>query len=211
MSEVLYDPEQITTRSYEYIDRNLPDIFKEPRRRQLARRVVHTSGDLTLAKEIRFHRSPVSRGDELLDDAVTVVADVSMVEAGLRSSLIDRLDVKTFSYVHAEGVARQAEEKSITRSAAGLDKALENHDSFILLVGNAPTVIHRLIERAVPVERIPLVVGVPVGFIGVREAKEKLLSSPYPSVVIEGSRGGSPLAASIMNALMQIHLGEAYV
>lgn len=206
MNNVLYDPAEITRRSYEYIDDALDLEAYSEREQIVAKRIVHTSGDLGLVDHLEFHGDPILSAENAFNTGIPIVTDVSMVESGLRRNMLDSLGLKTYCYVHDDRVSERAKTNDLTRSATALDMALDRHDKFVLAVGNAPTVLHRLFERTIDTNRIPCVVGAPVGFVGVESSKKKLRNSHYDSVMITRSRGGSPLAASIINALMKILL-----
>lgn len=169
------------------------------------RRVVHATGDPGLADRMRFTGQVTRAFRKGVRAGLPLVTDVTMVRSGLRRTALSELGIEAFSYVHEEAAARRAEREGITRSAAGLDLALERHERFILVVGNAPTVLFRLLEQKPErrAKRVPAVVGVPVGFVGVKASKERLLESPFASLVLTGNRGGSPVAAAAVNALLE--------
>ena len=84
-----------------------------------------------------------------------------------------------------------------------MDKAARLYPDCIYAVGNAPTALMRLYEKIRTGEIRPrLVVGVPVGFVNVVEAKELILSAGVPCIVARGRKGGSNVAAAICNALL---------
>ncbi|MFB6345387.1 MAG: precorrin-8X methylmutase [bacterium] len=205
MKSVSYDPEEIRRRSYRHIRENLPVNGRDPAQQSVAESVVHTSGDFGLADHLSFSDDPIPSALNSRPEA-TIVTDVGMVRQGIRASLLDRWGAETFSYVHDDETHKRANEDNLTRSAAGLDVALDQHESFWLVVGNAPTTLARLIEchqnGTSLRERIPIVIGAPVGFVAVRETKSALESSGFPSITIQGTRGGSPLAATITNTLL---------
>jgi precorrin-8X/cobalt-precorrin-8 methylmutase len=201
--ERLYDPEEITRRSYEHIDENLdgPDDLLH---RAIARRVVHTTGDFDIVGDLWFSEGLRGALQTMIDESFPVVTDVTMVESGIRTSLLDRYDGFTDCFVHGEETERRAQSRELTRSAAGLDCAVDQYSSFVLVVGNAPTVLFRLLDRSELTPRdIPLVVGAPVGFVSVEQSKRELRESKFVSVGLAGNRGGSPVAASITNALIE--------
>lgn len=199
------DPETIVSQSYDYIREriSLPESWGQARR-AVAERVAHTLGDLQVVERLRFSGEPVQRAMELIESRRPLVTDVSMVEAGIRSNLIADTGIETHTYVHEDAARVRAREREITRSAAGLELAGEKHDCFWLAVGNAPTVLLHMLEHPEDWKgTIPLVIGAPVGFVSVEESKERLLERSIPSIVLTGTRGGSPVAATIVNALLE--------
>ncbi len=204
MSDRLYDPETITKRSYEYIDRRLDLERKSPLFREVARRVVHATGDLDLAGDLWFSGNVREGMGTVLDESLPIVTDVTMVESGIRSSLLEREGLTTKCFVHDDRAGYQSKVEDITRSAAGLDLAYERYSRFMLVVGNAPTVLFRLLDRDVFTPgTVPLVVGSPVGFVSVEASKDELRRSRFVSLGISGHRGGSPVAAGATNALLK--------
>lgn len=202
---MLYDPEEIRRRSREQVRRLLEPRDLDPPQRDVVHRVVHATGDPALADRMRF-TGGVTRGfRQGLREGLPLVTDVTMVRSGLRRAALSKLGVEAVSYVHDEKAARRAKRDGVTRSAAGLDLALERHERFLLVVGNAPTVLFRLLEGddVQRSRRIPAVIGVPVGFVGVEASKRRLLESAFASLVLEGRRGGSPVAAAAVNALLE--------
>lgn len=209
MPDRLYDPEEITRRSYNYIDRNLELEDPTPLVERIIRRVVHTTGDFEMKDTLWFSEGIESGFDEVLESSLPVVTDVSMVESGIRNSLLKQAGLRTDSFVHDSRARDLADDRELTRSAAGLDLALETYDRFMLVVGNAPTVLFRLLDREdVGPETVPLVVGAPVGFISVEESKTELRESTFTSVGVTGNRGGSPVAASMTNALIESRMRD---
>jgi precorrin-8X/cobalt-precorrin-8 methylmutase len=164
-----------------------------PLSRAVAERVIHASADLEYAKTLVLDEHSLRRGLEALRRGAPIVADAGMVAAGVTSR-----EVRCFvSDPRAELLAEHLE---ITRSAAGFRLA-EREVGFeaVWVVGNAPTALFELLEMGA---NPALVVGLPVGFVGAAESKEKLLKSGLPAVANRGPKGGSAVAAAAVNALL---------
>ena len=164
-----------------------------PLSRAVAERVIHASADLEYAKTLVLDEHALRRGLEALRRGAPIVADAGMVAAGVTSR-----EVRCFvSDPRAELLAEHLE---ITRSAAGFRLA-EREVGFeaVWVVGNAPTALFELLEMGA---NPALVVGLPVGFVGAAESKEKLLKSGLPAVANRGPKGGSAVAAAAVNALL---------
>jgi precorrin-8X/cobalt-precorrin-8 methylmutase len=102
-----------------------------------------------------------------------------------------------------EDVAKEAKERGITRAAVSMEKSAIMGENFIYAIGNAPTALIRLYELIEAGEVKPLlVIGVPVGFVHVVEAKELIMRTDVPYIVARGRKGGSNVAAAICNALL---------
>jgi precorrin-8X/cobalt-precorrin-8 methylmutase len=176
------------------IMRELVDLSHlPPLSRSVAERVIHASADLDYAGSLVLDETVLEGGREALLNGAPVVCDVGMVSAGITAR-------EARSYV-ADDLAREvAEERGITRSAAGFRVALEEvGPGAVWVIGNAPTALYELLELdASPA----LVVGMPVGFVGASESKDALLESGLPAVANRGLKGGSAVAAAALNALI---------
>lgn len=204
LTDRLYDPDEISRRSYEKIERQLDGNFDCDVEREVTRRVVHTTGDFGVANHLKFSGPVPETARRICRKSLPVVTDVSMVKAGISKAYLNKLNLSVHCYVHGDETRRRAESLSITRSAAGLEIAGEEQEEFVFVCGNAPTSLFWLLDRKeFHPERIPLVIGAPVGFVSVKESKRELHRSAYTSIVLAGTRGGSPVAASIFNGLMK--------
>ncbi len=172
-----------------------------PLERQVVERLVHSSGDLTLASAVRFSAGACDLGLDALLAGVPILADTAMAAAAVAPMAQRTLGVGVFSVL--DWAPATAPEGG-TRAAAGLDLALEAHPGAVVLIGSAPTALVRLLERvAAGSPRPALVVGMPVGFVGVMESKALLAASDLPQIRLEGSRGGAGLVAASVNALLR--------
>ncbi len=176
------------------IMRGLVDLSHlPPLSRAVAERVIHASADLDYAGSLVLDEMALERGRNALLQGAPVVCDVEMVSAGITAR-------EARSYVSDDLVREVAEERGITRSAAGFRVALEEvGPGAVWVVGNAPTALYELLELDA---RPALVVGLPVGFVGASESKDALLESGLPAVANRGGKGGSAVAAAALNALI---------
>jgi precorrin-8X/cobalt-precorrin-8 methylmutase len=173
--------------------------------RRVAQRLVHTSGDLNVVEDLFFSPGAVETGVRALLRCRRVVTDVTMVSSGLKRALLQQLEIDVWCGVHDRETYLLSEKAGITRSAAGVRRAWEKWgNDMVLAIGDAPTAILeavRLIRGAG--WRPQLVVGLPVGFVGTRESKDELRRClQVPRITNSGTRGGSPWAASVVNAMM---------
>ncbi len=176
-----------------------------PEQLSVLQRLVHTSGDHDVVESMYFSPGAVEAGVRALLRCKRVVTDVTMVEAGLKRALLEQLGIQTWCGVHERETALLAKARGITRSAAAIRRAWEKFgNDAVLAIGDAPTAVSEA-TRLVREHgwRPQLVVGLPVGFVGTREAKEELKRClQVPRITNSGTRGGSPWAASLINALM---------
>ncbi len=203
-------PEDIQKRSFEIIDAEVP----EPRPFQgdqwlVVRRMIHTSADFDLLDLIRFHPQATGRGIESLSRGCTIITDTEMAHAGITSARMNRLGCTVECLMNAPEVRERALRDGVTRASAAVDCALSRIDGGIYVVGNAPTALLRLLERiAEGACRPDLVVGMPVGFVNAARSKDLLVEQGVvPYITIRGRKGGSALAASVINQLAEMALG----
>jgi len=168
-------------------------------------RLVHTSGDFNAVDDIYFSPGAVETGIRALLRCKRIVTDVTMVQTGLKRALLEQLEIETWCGVHDRETHLLAQTQGITRSAAGIRRAWEKFgNDIVLAIGDAPTAIveaTRLIREHG--WRPQLVIGLPVGFVGTCESKDELRRCmQVPRITNSGTRGGSPWAASVINALM---------
>ena len=200
-----YVPHPIEAESFRIIAAGRDWSNFPPEQLTVLQRLVHTSGDFEAVNDLYFSAGAIESGIRALLRCRRVVVDVTMVQSGLKRALIEQLGIETWCGVHDRETYLMAEAHGITRSAAGIRRAWEKFgNDIILAIGDAPTAIMeatRLIREHG--WRPQLVVGLPVGFVGTRECKDELKRClQVPRITNSGTRGGSPWAATIVNALM---------
>lgn len=200
-----YVPHPIETESFEIIAAGRDWSGFPPAHLTALQRLVHTSGDFDIADDIYFSPGAIDAGIRALLRCKRVVADVTMVTSGLKRALLEQLGIDTWCGVHDREAHLLSASQGITRSAASIRRAWEKFgNDQVVAIGDAPTAITeatRLIRDHG--WRPQLVIGLPVGFVGTREAKDDLKRClQVPRITNSGTRGGSPWAASVVNALM---------
>lgn len=209
MSDIMkiFDPAGIEERSFAIIEAEAP----EPRpfageEWLVVRRLIHTSADFELLSLARFHPDAVVRGIEALKRGCLVVTDTGMARAGITTGRMERLGCEVACYLNDPIVIELASKEKKTRTAVAVDHAVSRLTGNICVVGNAPTALLRLLELIRDKQCRPaLIVGMPVGFVNARESKELLMAQKDISyITIEGRKGGSALAAAVVNQLAEI-------
>jgi precorrin-8X/cobalt-precorrin-8 methylmutase len=168
-------------------------------------RLVHTSGDFNAVDDIYFSTGAVEAGIRALLRCRRVVTDVTMVQTGLKRALLEQLGIETWCGVHDHETTLMAQTHGITRSAAGIRRAYQKFGNDVVLsIGDAPTAIMEAVSLIREHGWRPqLVIGLPVGFVGTHESKAALKRClQVPRITNSGTRGGSPWAATVVNALM---------
>jgi precorrin-8X/cobalt-precorrin-8 methylmutase len=170
--------------------------------RELLERLVHSSGDPAIAPLLRFSPGACAVGLQALASGAVILTDTAMA-----ASAVEPMALRTFGNPVRAVLdwAPAAPPVGGTRAAAGMERALAAHPGAVVLIGSAPTALELLLERvAVGALAAPaLVIGMPVGFVGVAESKRHLAASDLPQIRLEGSRGGAGLVAAAVNALLR--------
>jgi len=169
---------------------------------ELLERLVHSSGDPAIAPLLRFSPGACGVGLQALASGAVILTDTAMA-----ASAVAPMARRTFGNpVHSVlDWAPAAPPVGGTRAAVGMERALAAHPGAVVLIGSAPTALELLMERvaAGALAAPALVIGMPVGFVGVAESKRHLAASDLPQIRLEGSRGGAGLVAAAVNALLR--------
>ncbi len=173
----------------------------------VVKRVIHTTADLDYAENLVFTLGAVSHAVEALTAGCTVVTDTTMALAGISKPGLAKLGCQAFCFVGDADIAEQARLNGTTRAVAAIDRAVQVYgDGAIFAVGNAPTALLALADHIEQGLHPALVIGVPVGFVNVVEAKERMLKIcerlGVPAIIARGRKGGSNVAAAVCNALI---------
>ncbi len=191
----------IMQQSFAVIDREMGAHSFSPDEYAIVRRVIHSTADFEFKELIRFSPGAIEGAIVALQAGVPIIVDVGMVKQGVAG-----LVKQTFGNLLISAV-EQVTEAPIgkTRTETGLIQCLERYPKAIVAIGNAPTALLALCSHIAesPSKQLPgLVIGAPVGFISVVESKAALAKTAFPQIRIEGRKGGSPVAAAILNALL---------
>ena len=201
LSQVL--PSEIEARSFEIITEELGERTFPEKEAPIVKRVIHTTADFEYADSLVFSPGAVDKALEALKNGACIVTDTNMGKSGINKRALASLGGEVYCFMADEDVAKKAAASGTTRAVASMDKAAEMGKDCIFAVGNAPTALVRLYELIQEGKIHPkLIIGVPVGFVHVVEAKEMLLKTGLPCIVARGRRGGSNVAAAIVNALL---------
>lgn len=196
-------PSDIEKRSFEIITQELGDIALDSKEEPIIKRVIHTSADFDYVDNLCFSENAVDRFQQAIRNGVSIVTDTQMARAGINKKQLARYGGEVYCFMSDEDVAEAAKKQGSTRAVASMDKAAALHCALIFAIGNAPTALIRLYELIQDGMLQPEgIIGVPVGFVNVVEAKELIMKAPVPYIVARGRKGGSNVAAAICNALL---------
>ncbi len=201
-----YRPEEIEARSMEIIDAELAERGIEilPQNKAVVKRVIHTTADFEYAKTLQFSPKAVEQAVGLLKEGATIITDTNMACSGINKRALEVCHSKAVCFMADLEVAREAKERGVTRATVSMERAAKLPGKKLFAIGNAPTALielYRLMEETG--FRPDFIIGVPVGFVNVVEAKELFLKQDrIPYIIAEGRKGGSTVAAAICNSLL---------
>lgn len=171
----------------------------------IIRRVIHSTADFEFKELIYFSPEAIEQGVAALRHRVPIITDVSMVKQGIVNLIAQTFNNPIISAVEQASVALPGK----TRTETGLIECWRQFPEAIYAIGNAPTALLALCNELKSTCITPaLVIGAPVGFISVVESKAALANTAVNQIRIEGRKGGSPVAAAIVNALITIAWNE---
>lgn len=196
-------PDKIEELSLGIVDRMLPEELTG-NARIVIQRIVHAGGDPSLASLVRFSLSAISDGIKAIRKGCPIFTDVHMTATGVSRKLVQKYGGSVLCALD-EDYANRNIDKKLTRSAAAMYQLNTKLNPGIIAIGNAPTALLAVIDMIDNQHLTPLlVVGMPVGFVQAAESKKELMKRQIPYITIEGTRGGSPLAAATVNALLKL-------
>ena len=201
-------PEDIEKTSFAIIEQELREKGREiPEEvKHVVLRVIHTTADFEYLDTLQFSDGVLETASAAIRRGARIVTDTTMAMAGINKRKLASFGGEVRCYIADPDVAEQARREGTTRSAAAVDKAVREAEKsgtpLIFAVGNAPTALLALEEKIRQGYRPELVVAVPVGFVNVVEAKERIMRSGAPFICSRGRKGGSNVAAAIINAIL---------
>lgn len=193
----------IYTESFRQVREGADLTALAPQEEQVAVRMIHASGDLDLPRHIAFHPELVTAARQALQNGVPIFVDAHMIDAGITRRRLPAAN-QVRCLLRDPRAADLAAEWGTTRSAAAVSLWGDELEGAVVAIGNAPTALFHLLELVADGGPRPAaIIGVPVGFVGSAESKQALVDSDLgiPWLVVHGSRGGSAMAASAVNAL----------
>lgn len=196
-------PMDIEKRSMEIITSELNGrTWPEPEF-SIVKRCIHTSADFDYADNLCFSENAAMLGVEALRRGAVIVTDTKMAWSGINKTKLAEYGGEAFCFMSDPDVAAEAKERECTRAAICMERGAALGKEVVFAVGNAPTALIRLYELIQEGKVKPaLIIGAPVGFVNVVEAKELIMTAGVPYIVPRGRKGGSNIAATICNAML---------
>lgn len=203
--DYLTDPMGIERKSMDIISAYIKELNLTDQETKIYSRIIHAAGDPDYAQHICIHPEFISAARGAICSGKGIITDVHMVETGINKKRLADFGGKIYCAVADADVAETAKTQGITRSMAAINKLSAYIQDGIVAIGNAPTAlvqVLRLVEQGI---RPAAIVGVPVGFVGAAESKEELFEQlEIPFITVRGTKGGSTIAAAIVNALLYL-------
>jgi precorrin-8X/cobalt-precorrin-8 methylmutase len=213
-------PLDIEKRSFEIISEETDLSGLPVEQVPIVKRVIHSTADFEFKNTLTFHPNAVKAGIAAIRAGKNILTDIEMVKAGINMRLLDRWGGKVICKIADKDVVRISEETGRTRSEISMERGL-TEDIGIVAIGNAPTALLKVIElltgsgssptpqspllaKGGTLGGVPLVVGVPVGFVKALESKALLATQQFPFITNLSRKGGTPVAVAIVNALLKM-------
>ncbi|OKH23263.1 cobalt-precorrin-8X methylmutase [Hydrococcus rivularis NIES-593] len=189
----------ILEQSFAIIDQEIGNHSLNSWEYAIARRVIHTTADFEFAELLRFSTDAIESAIACLRRKVPIITDVGMVKQGITTMVAKTFNNFLIAAVEQVSVADAGK----TRTETGILRCFEQYPQGIYVIGNAPTALLALCDRISESNLKPgLIIGAPVGFVSVVESKQALARLSVPQIRVEGRKGGSSVAAAILNALL---------
>lgn len=202
MTRIL-NPEAIEAESFRIIAAELGPHSFSPDEFAIVQRAIHSTADFDFARTIRFHPDAIRSGLGAIRAGRNIVADVQMIQAGINKAGLKKFGGDVLCFIGDLDVTAKAKAEGVTRAIMSMRKAAELGPGEIYAIGNAPTALLEL-TRLADLAKPALVVGVPVGFVSAAESKDELALTNLPYITALGRKGGTPVAVSIVNALIRL-------
>lgn len=197
-------PSDIEAESFRIIEKELGPTSFAPMTFKVVQRVIHATGDFSFAENMRFAPGAIEAGIEAIRSGKNILTDVTMVASGISKALLKNFGGEVICKVADPLVAEAARTSVKTRSEMAISMNLDDNVG-IVAMGNAPTALVQAIRSTEEMKgQRPLLVGVPVGFVNASESKALLVEQNSCYITSLGRKGGSPVAAAIINALIRL-------
>ena len=204
-------PKEIEERSFAIISEELGARTFAPHTELIVKRCIHTSADFDYTDNLCFSQDAAVKAMEAIKRGVSVVTDTNMAKAGINKVSLGKYGGSVHCFMADPDVAEAAKLHGTTRASESMKKAAAMGEPFLYAIGNAPTALVTLYDLMQEGQVKPeLIIGVPVGFVNVVQSKELIMSSDVSYIVARGRKGGSNIAACIVNALLYMIDNDRY-
>ena len=205
MSEKAYD---IESQSFRIIEAEVGNHPYNSLEWSIVRRAIHSTADFDFAgpQRLIFGPDALASAFDAIKNKCSIVTDVEMVRVALNKTLLSIFGLKTVCNISKETVISKSRTLNKTRSELAMRYSVEDMAGGIVAIGNAPTALYETIKMINEgIVNPALVIGIPVGFVSAVESKRELAITKVPFITNNGRKGGSPIASSILNAIMLLY------
>lgn len=208
----IQQPMAIEKRSMEIIAPYVEKYAKNEAESKVYSRIIHAAGDVEYAPIIHIHPEAVAAAQRALQAGCDVYTDVEMVRTGINKNKLASFGGSVHCLIRDEAVARMAKAEGITRSMAAMRTFGSALEGAVVAIGNAPTALYEVLRLSMEEHIYPaVIIGIPVGFVGAADAKAKLAVNTFvPYITVAGTKGGSPIAAAAVNAILYLLDDQRY-
>jgi len=197
------NPHSIEKKSMEIIEKKIGQLDCTGQQAKTIKRVIHATAQLDTGELVKFSDDAINKAKSLIKDGADIITDVNMLKAGINDRELSKFGGKVKCFISDDQIRKEAKKTGLTRSIMSMRKAVNLGNKKIFAIGNAPTALFELIRmREEENKKIDFIVGTPVGFVGAKESKDKLMETDIPHISLKGKRGGSAVAASIINSII---------
>jgi precorrin-8X/cobalt-precorrin-8 methylmutase len=204
-------PAEIENKSFEIIKTEAGNHGFSSDQWTVVSRMIHTSADFDYLNTVRFHDNAIVAGINAIRSGKNIITDTRMAEAGIRKKDLANFGCQLICFIDSPDVIKKAFQEKTTRACAAVDIAVERMRGGVYVVGNAPTALVRILELIRENKAAPsLIVGLPVGFVNAEESKDALIHADarVPYITNVGRKGGSNVAAAVVNALILMSISQ---
>ena len=198
--------QDIMIRSFRTIEKELKNKHIPLDHKWALLHAIHTTADFEMEHLLHTDEGAVASLYQAIEKGgiKTIVTDVTMAASGIRKGALQRLGIEVKCYLGDPRTATMAAEKGLTRTQAGIRLAVEEHPDAFFVFGNAPTALMELCDLIRKGKAHPAgIVAAPVGFVHVQESKHMVKPfTEIPKIIVEGRKGGSNLAATLVNSVL---------
>lgn len=203
----ILNPIEIENQSFKIIQSKINSLggyAGESQNLDIIKRVIHATADFDFLENLYFSRNAINNIREIIkSQEITIITDTEMLKSGINKRTCEKFGVKIICYSSDYEIKIEAQNRNVTRAIVNIEHAVKNFPNAIYAIGNAPTALIRLCELVNDNKANPaLIIGVPVGFVNVIEAKKFLETLDIPKIISFGNKGGSTVACAIVNAIL---------
>lgn len=199
-------PMEIENKSMEIISPYLKDLNLNEEETKIYSRMIHAAGDVEYAPIIKISSGAINSAKNAIKSGKNIFTDVEMVRTGINKRTLSKFGGEVYCKVADEEVKEISIKEGITRSMAAMRLFGDKLNDSIVAIGNAPTALFEVLRLVRESNIKPaIIIGVPVGFVGAADSKAELANqNEIPFITVEGTKGGSPIAVAVVNAIIYL-------